>query len=356
MLPAFEGDCLWLEYGDSAKPYRILIDGGPIATGPILRARIEQLPVDQRRFELVIITHIDSDHIAGILKLLADPPESLFIREAWFNGYKQLAPGYLGPLEGEFLTVHLLKEELKRKGFWNGSMGGTAVGATEEGDLHVYTLAGGMELTVLGPGDNARANLRKKWKKVIAEYGMTPGSVEDAEQGLRKDKRYRPGYLGSASLQNLAAASFEEDTGVANDSSIVVFARYENHTCLLAADARPSAIESSLRRLPGCRNQRVQLSAVKVPHHGSAKNNSNSLFKRIDSPRFLISSSGAKHRHPDPEAISRILVNKKSHANLYFNYSSVFNERWADRGTQRDYEYAAYYPAPGYSGLRVEIT
>lgn len=155
MLPAFEGDCLWLEYGDADKPYRILIDGGPIATASVLRARIEQLPVDQRRFELAIITHIDSDHIAGMLKLFGDPPDKLFIKEVWFNGYQQLAPGYLGPLEGEFLTVHLKKEETKRKGFWNGSMEGGAVGAPAAGDLRAYTLAGGLELTVLGPEQDA---------------------------------------------------------------------------------------------------------------------------------------------------------------------------------------------------------
>jgi len=184
---------------------------------------------------------------------------------------------------------------------------------------------------------------------------MTPGSAEDAEERLKKDKRYRTGYLGSASPAALAATPFKEDTAVANESSIVVVARYGDHTCLLAADAWPSTIERGLKRLPGARGQRVRFSAVKVPHHGSARNNNNSLYKRIDSPRFLVSSNGARHPLPDPEAISRILVNKTSPANLYFNYRSGFNERWNEGEPQRDYGYTAYYPVPGQSGLRVDI-
>ena len=32
MLDAAHGDCLWIEYGDPARPKRILIDTGPAAT------------------------------------------------------------------------------------------------------------------------------------------------------------------------------------------------------------------------------------------------------------------------------------------------------------------------------------
>ena len=28
MLPAQQGDALWIEYGSAAKPHRILVDGG----------------------------------------------------------------------------------------------------------------------------------------------------------------------------------------------------------------------------------------------------------------------------------------------------------------------------------------
>ena len=44
MLPAREGDCLWIEYGDTARPRRILVDGGRQSTHAALKQRFSALP------------------------------------------------------------------------------------------------------------------------------------------------------------------------------------------------------------------------------------------------------------------------------------------------------------------------
>ncbi len=72
MLPAAHGDCLWIEYGSGREIHRILIDGGPAHAYPALRERILHLPADERHFDLLVITHIDADHIEGIIRLLLD--------------------------------------------------------------------------------------------------------------------------------------------------------------------------------------------------------------------------------------------------------------------------------------------
>src|SRR4051794_13305697 len=91
MLPAAHGDCLWIEYGTAQQAYRILVDGGPACAYPALRDRILQLPPGGRDFELLVITHIDGDHIEGIIRLLQDA-ETLgcMFRRIWFNGRDQL--------------------------------------------------------------------------------------------------------------------------------------------------------------------------------------------------------------------------------------------------------------------------
>src|SRR5262245_21460442 len=109
MIPAERGDCLWIEYGPARRPHRVLIDGGPLASFRHLRARVESLPPSQRRFELLIITHVDLDHIEGIIKLLNDRSIDVHFDDVWFNGYKQLedaqlAGDGLGGMEGEYLT------------------------------------------------------------------------------------------------------------------------------------------------------------------------------------------------------------------------------------------------------------
>jgi beta-lactamase superfamily II metal-dependent hydrolase len=354
MLPAKDGDCLWIEYGNTDKLHRVIIDGGPIGANQALRSRIEELPVAERNFELLIVTHIDSDHIAGILKLFQDPPEGLVIQQAWFNAYRHLVPGYLGALEAEFLTVYLKEEEAKRPGFWNGAFGGKAVVIPDEGPLPQCTLDGGLKLTVLAPDARALRALKKDWDKVIAEY-MTPGSAEEAEQLLKKDKRYRPGYLGVVDIHGLANADFKEDPSSANGSSIVVVAEYGEKRCLLAADAWPSKVAAGLKRFGGT-DARVALEAVKVPHHGSQNNNSNELYRGIDCPAFLVSTDGSKHDHPDQEAIARILENKRREVELIFNYRSAFNLLWDSDRLRENNKYATRYATDSKSGIRLEIS
>ncbi|MGA7239916.1 MAG: hypothetical protein WBY44_29820 [Bryobacteraceae bacterium] len=355
MLPAFDGDCLWLEYGSADDPKRVLIDGGTLKTATALRTRIEEIkPPDRRKFELLIVTHVDSDHIAGVLKLLQDPPEGLSIKEAWFNAYPQLAPGMLGPKEGEFLAVHFEAEERKRAGYWNGSFGGRACGTAAEGVLPTFALDGDFKITVLGPGPAALAKLRKDWESVVAEY-FTPGDVKAATEALKKDKRYRPGYLGGPDVKALADSEFKQDASPANGSSIIVLAEYEKHRCLFAADTFPSTVVAALRRLPDSNTRRINLSLVKVPHHGSMNNNSNDLYKMLDCPKYLISTNGDRHEHPHPEGVARILANKRGHADLYFNYRTDFNRIWADAQACKDFDYTAHFPEEDQAGIRIAL-
>jgi beta-lactamase superfamily II metal-dependent hydrolase len=73
MLPARKGDCVVLAYGDSEHPRRILIDGGRAATYRTVRDRFSQLSEVERTFELLIVSHIDRDHIEGAVAMLEDP-------------------------------------------------------------------------------------------------------------------------------------------------------------------------------------------------------------------------------------------------------------------------------------------
>ena len=90
MLPAREGDCLWIEYGDPARPRRILIDGGRKSAYAELKRRFADLPRAQRAFELLILSHVDADHIEGLLELAADPQLAVTFKDVWFNGEQHL--------------------------------------------------------------------------------------------------------------------------------------------------------------------------------------------------------------------------------------------------------------------------
>lgn len=74
-LNAKQGDCFLLLYGDATKLKIMLIDGGHTGVWKkTLKPRLEQLkkkysPRAPLNIELAVVTHIDGDHIQGIIDM-----------------------------------------------------------------------------------------------------------------------------------------------------------------------------------------------------------------------------------------------------------------------------------------------
>ncbi|MBM3393884.1 MAG: MBL fold metallo-hydrolase [Betaproteobacteria bacterium] len=140
MLAARHGDCLCVEYGEDSNPYRILIDGGPGFAYPALRARLLQIPANKRRVDLMVVTHIDADHIEGAIKLLGDADLDLAIGDLWYNGHSQLTSAEsfsFGALQGEYLSALIEARKLP----WNKVVdGGPIVIPAKSEALHQSVL------------------------------------------------------------------------------------------------------------------------------------------------------------------------------------------------------------------------
>ena len=75
MLPAASGDCIYLEFPDS--DFRMLIDGGYAKTyQKYLKKFLLKLAAEGKRLNLIVVTHIDDDHISGIRALLKENGDS----------------------------------------------------------------------------------------------------------------------------------------------------------------------------------------------------------------------------------------------------------------------------------------
>lgn len=353
MLPALHGDGLVVEYGDATRTRRMLIDGGPIGAFESLQSRLDALPAGDRRFELMVISHVDTDHIEGLVRLFANPkPWPFVVKDVWFNGWRHLeqAHGLLGGKQGEFFSA-LLARRLDDGG-WNGAFKGDAVVVHDETALPERVLAGGMKLTLLSPTLAKLDKMRDAWRKDLGG-ALEPGDLEAAWVLLARQKRYLPGQGllgGSPELDALLAKQFQPDSAAANGSSIAFLAEFAGKSCLFLADAHPDAVCQSLRRLLVARQlPRLTVNAVKVAHHGSKGNTSDELLALIDSPRFLFSTNGAVFGHPDREVVARVIA-RSVHRKpvLYFNYKTVFNQEWASEGLQKKLKYTSQYnPKPG---------
>lgn len=393
MLPAAHGDCLWIEYGTGRQVNRILIDGGPAHTYPALRERILHLPADDRHFDLLVITHIDADHIEGIVRLLQDAPAlACSFDRIWFNGRDQLnqvpdpAGEPLGALQGEMLGVLIADYEAESgKQVWNvglpDQLAAIALNADSLPSVDLPGEHGGCRLTLLSPDHNRLLDLKDHWADELRKARIASGDTRALRAKLEDSRHLRPlgDVLGAedepmedryelpeADDRDLAAgfedalgggegeagetAEFGSDTSKANGSSIALLLEYPKDDpqvrFLLAGDAWASVLEASLDKLLPRADAKLSLTGFKVPHHGSVANLSPALLQRLRCKHYLISTSGAVFRHPHGRAVERLLVdhNGRGKPRLHFNYLTRTTEAWSDPEDQEARRYEAFHP------------
>ena len=88
MMKAYEGDFIWLSYGDSEKEYHLLIDGGIKECRERYADVIRSISAKGESIEAIILTHIDCDHIAGACEGIAKIDAEV-LQTSVYKGYKR---------------------------------------------------------------------------------------------------------------------------------------------------------------------------------------------------------------------------------------------------------------------------
>lgn len=344
VLRARKGDCLMLHYGSKDDPHLILIDGGPSKVyKPHLAPRIaavhrmrklaetDPLPVD-----VVMVSHVDDDHIKGILELTQEqlrpnPAVRLRVDSLWHNSFDDLLntrpdeliagfgaasvsagagggdpafdPGeVLAGVGGAALrdfdldedeeqtaavlasipqgrTLRLDAEALR----WepNREADGKLIVARE--GAAPLRLRGGLTMTVAGPMQQELAELQELHDKWVREH---------------KDGR------GRAAAATLAAYT---DKSVPNLSSLVLLAEFGGKRMLLTGDARGDKILEGLE-LAGLLDAggKLHVELLKVPHHGSDHNMETEFFARVTADHYVFSGDG-EHGNPERATLQMLL-------------------------------------------------
>ena len=359
VLPAAHGDALIITYGPPGDRHRILVDGGP--AGPYadgLRAHLAALPPEDRHFELAIVTHIDTDHIDGALKLLRDEALGLQIDDVWFNGWPQVSSepaeqddGERGPLQGEFLS------DLLGGRPWNTAVAGQPIRRDLAGKV---PLAGGAELIVLSPTDKELGRLRREWTTTVTKAGFAPGDSAAVAKRLVEGRRYEP-PRDPAELRERGEAGdrggskLGSDRAVANGSSIAVILQCEGKRVLLGGDAHAGVLTEALQGMADrFGTTTVGVDLFKLPHHGSAGNITRELIDLLRCDRFVVSTNGDHFNHPDVEAIELLgRPGAPTPPTVYFNYVSDTTRPWTDAAEQARVGIRALYGTDGH--LSVEV-
>ncbi len=344
MLPAHHGDCLLIEYGNARSPKRILIDGGTPESFDAVDARLARIG-ESVELELLVVTHVDEDHIGGTLAHLVKNRGRLAPKEIWFNAYRHLFPPDMqGPAQGEGLST-----AIEEAGWaWNAAFARTTrsvVVPDPETELPVIDIAGA-KLTLLSPTWAKLQHLQGTWEKACKKAKLIPG--EGAPPADVLGKRPPPKNLSPTKVRALAAEAFKRDSSKPNGSSIAFLFEYRGKRLLLTGDAHPDALVGSLDRLG---QGPIEVDAWKFAHHGSRGNLDKELLERVHAKRYLISTDSGTFGHPDPEAIARLLVHGESEEKqLVFNYDTAYTRPWADVGLREEFRYSVAFADPESDG------
>ncbi|MBT3045526.1 MAG: MBL fold metallo-hydrolase [Candidatus Thiodiazotropha sp.] len=353
ILPARYGDCILLEYG-SDPVRRMLIDGGaPGVYKRALKPRLQELSDSEREFELLVVTHVDYDHIRGIIELAQDDSLPFTAKDVWFNGYRHLpqppGPKVLAGKHGELLTDIILKNGHS----WNcHGFNGNAVVIPESGVLPRIEFDEGLTITLMGPTIPMLTDLRKDWEKSCLDIDITPGELEEARAegrfALLGDEEETPPEPERPDIEQLLREEYTEDHSSANGSSIAFLIEYDNYRVLLAGDAHPSTLVESIKHLG---DDKLKLDLCKLPHHGSRGSVSSDLIQHLDCENYIFSSNGDQFQHPHPEAVARVIEHGGDKPRLWFNYCSDETLIWNDKTLRNAYGYEACYPEEENGGL-----
>lgn len=375
MLPASHGDCLFVELkNDTGEWYSILIDCGVFATwNNGLKQLKESLIMQGREIDLLILTHIDEDHIGGCIPLLKDEANAPFVREVWFNGLRQLLPEphrdatyaqnelyrkiaaehrtTLFP-PGEKISVEQalsVEEMIIEAGIpLNQCNNGGAVVA----GLQTINVTPDIKLDILLPTDSALQALLSRFRteikklKMREEAALSPECMRALEHVLL-DEQDKLVYSSSISqtllditnLENWGKAIPQDDSSSTNRSSIAFCLRICDHAMLFPGDAAAKDLLPALREWRKKTGHSLCFDLIKLPHHGAFGNNC-ALFDEVDAKAFLISTDGTWYQHPDKETLARIVARPTEVQRLLvFNYENEAYRLFSNPSLEKKYHY-----------------
>jgi hypothetical protein len=323
----------------------MLVDGGPPETAGALATKVEAL--DRPIIDVVVVSHVDSDHIGGALALLER--DDIAVGDVWFNGFAQL------PEEGEALTrsvregedlVKLLTGITRAHPLpWNRAVDGKALATPADRTTREIHVDDGPRITLLSPTPKRLVALRRVWEQALER--VRRGEPEEVEPTAPPEPL--------TDLHALAESETATDTSTPNGSSIAFLLEHRGASCLLGADAFPTVLGGALWALANARGGTpVEVDVVKLPHHGSQKNVGAKLLSLVSSTNYVVSTNGAHFGHPDDVALARAVVAGGHGTTLWFNYPpTAKTQRWGDPDLQERYGFTTRFANGG--GARLEL-
>lgn len=301
--------------GTDGQIHNVFVDAGVERTYKhVLEKEISRMISAKEVIDLFVVSHIHDDHIGGTISYLKAINKKLITDNVklWFYNPPRFSksigtttnPGTTASRsigQGDQLLKYLTTNNRIQKGDITDEL--------PEFDLH------GLKIKILSPSLEKLTALRTKYSG--------SRTFETREAVSRAIKKYDYDTL----LDDFDLEKWKEDDSIENGSSIAFITEFSGSKMLWLADAHPSVIVDSLRKMGFSESNPLICDWVKVTHHGSKANNSNDLYDLIKCNNYIMSVNGENnHCLPTKECFARILRNENrpdnTHYHFYFTYDN----------------------------------
>lgn len=312
VLKASYGDCILISIVQDGLPYIIMIDGGTGDTytyknkkgkraAGALKDKLEQLRREGKHIDLLIITHVDNDHIGGIINWFEDEiPTNSFVKCIWLNDDTEIKEEK--SLDNTAGQAASMKRTLESHAIKN-------VDTIVAGKVFAFDWG---KIFILSP--------------TIAQHNIIAGNIAK-ELNNSTSNRY------GENIEDLLKEEYKGgDSSPENNASIAFLLQMNgSENVLMLGDANITTVMNSLKSIEGVELP-LHCSWVKLSHHGSKNNFKPELLNMITADNYIISTNGMHFGHPDKEVVAWLVG--KTDSFLWFNY----RERAENIFTAKDIE------------------
>lgn len=341
--------------------------------------------------DVVYVSHIDQDHIAGILQMMDDAvawrvhdfqrasgntrhpkpkaPRPPKVGAIWHNSFHDQIGRNAGEITDMLAATAAILSASTQRGLLetaemhrnlatsveeavrlsrrispeqlgvplNPQYGGRLMLLDGRGPFSV----GSLRFTLIGPAKRDLEVLRKEWNAWLRTHKERVRELrrraQDDERSLdvdAADRVVRPLEIQAEELGNRGKVT------APNLASLMFLVEEGPTTVLLTGDGHGEDIVSGLERRQRLNGGHLHVSVLKVQHHGSEHNIDRAFCDRITADHYLFCGNGA-HENPDARVVELIVRSRLDGAGPDRPFTLWFNSSSRVEGQQKHQEHMA---------------
>ena len=244
-------DCFLLKFDDDGITSNILVDGGLKSDAKKSLNYFEIMKENNEIINYIILTHVDNDHVNGLLKLFENRIfDNSFVKAVIMNA----------PMQST--TVANINSN-------------TEVGYHEGNKL--VTILEGKKIPIYGASKGDFIEISNNTKVEFIAPSQDTINIYNSE--WIADTEVCGYYDIDSTFEDLKHDIYIEDKSPKNRASISFIVSHQNKKALFTGDSVPSELIGNLI---------VDVDLFKIPHHGSCFNTNLELLHAYPSQRYII--------------------------------------------------------------------